>query len=81
MEQQICQGPHDNKNYQKGWIDLYLDRLSIKFQCQYLIEVRVSRVGSIKYLFIYVCKRVDRATVIMLYGVQLDAEISHLYDA
>lgn len=51
------------------------------FQCHLNVELCVSRVGGIKYLFKYVCKDSDRVTIEMVRGEQCYVEIGHFQDA
>ncbi len=46
-----------------SWVVPYLRELLPKFRTHMKVELCISRVGSIKYLFNYVCKGSDRLTV------------------
>ena len=46
-----------------SWVVPYSPQLLSMFQCHFNAELCISKVGSIKYLFKYVCKGLDRVTV------------------
>ena len=50
-------------NIDNSWVVPYSPFLMRMFQCHFNVELCVSKVGSIKYLFKYVCKGQDRVTV------------------
>ncbi len=46
-----------------SWVVLHNPKLMRMFHCHMNIELCVSRVGGIKYLFKYICKGSDRVTM------------------
>lgn len=64
-----------------SWVVPYSPKLSVMFQCHLNVELCVSRIGGIKYLFKYVCKGSDRVTIEMVRGEQRYDEIGHFQDA
>jgi len=64
-----------------SWVVPYCPQLTRMFACHINVELCVSRVGGIKYLFKYVCKGSDRVTVEVIGDNQRYDEISHFQDA
>ena len=64
-----------------SWVVPYSPFLSRKFNCHLNVELCVSRVGGIKYLFKYVCKGRDRVTVEFVNETARYDEISSYQDA
>ena len=58
---------HRSKNQDcdvdNSWVVPYSPQLLRMFQCHFNAELCISKVGSIKYLFKYVCKGQDKVTV------------------
>ncbi len=52
-----------NQVVDNSWVVPYSPKLLRLFQCHMNVELCVSRVGKIKYLFKYVCKGCDRITM------------------
>ena len=52
----ITQCSYKEYNINKSWVVPYSPQLLIMFQCYFNVEICMSKVGSIKYLFKYVCK-------------------------
>ncbi len=63
------------------WVFPYSRKLLRMFQCHMNVEVCVSRVGSIEYLFKYVCKGSDRVSVQFSGEARVVNEIDQFIDA
>ena len=64
-----------------SWVVPYSPEISRMFSCHINAELCISRVGGIKYLFKYVCKRHDRVTVELVGENQRYDEIGTFQDA
>lgn len=78
--------PHSTKSFNyrtvdNYWIVSYCPKPSIMFQCHLNVELCVSRIEIIIYLFKYVCKCSDRATIEIVRGDQRRDETGHSQDA
>ena len=61
----------------KSWVVPYSTFLMRMFQCHFNVEFCVSKVGSVKYLFKYVCKGQDRVTVEVRKGPPEDEDVQN----
>lgn len=63
---------------ESSWVLPNCPKLLIIIQCHINVELCVSRLNGIKFLFKYACKGVDRVTIKMVRGEQHYDEIGHL---
>lgn len=64
-----------------SWLVPYSPRLSVMFQCHLNLELCLSRVEEIEFLFKYVCKGCDRVTVQLVHGEQHNDKIGQFRNA
>ena len=59
----VGNGRFAEKTVDNSWVVAHCTKLIMMFDCHINVELCISRVGSIKYLFKYLCKGRDRVTV------------------
>ncbi|CDF33193.1 ATP dependant DNA helicase [Chondrus crispus] len=71
----------ERPSFDNYWVVPHSPLLLRSFACHLNVELCVSRVGGIKYLFKYVCKGQDRVTMEITAGNECHDEISNFQDA
>lgn len=64
-----------------SYVVLYSSRLLVMVQCHFVVELCVSRICGIDYLFKYVCEDSDRVSVKLVRGQQVYNKIGSFQDA
>lgn len=78
---QLARGAQVTGTIDNSWVVSYSPKLSAMFQCHLNVEICISCIEVMKYLFKYDCKRNNPFSVLMVPSLEISDEIRHFQDS